>query len=687
MSFFNQTVVGCFVLLLLMGHSLSSQTQSFGQRLGFDNGRPCISQEHRARIQALIKEKIETLHLPESSENDPLLLELPVRQASNFNDRGYMSIWAYVDHDLEKPGELLDYNCGERTYDRQESNHGGTDYVSWPFSWHKMKHDQVEIVAAAPGTIVYKNDGLNDLSCSFDINAESWNAVYVRHDDGTVALYGHMKRNSLTTKKEGDRVETGEFLGLVGSSGISTRPHLHFELLDADGKEIDPFFGDCNSTTDRSWWKEQAPYREPFISKLMTHSAPPVLFACSEEEQLNHKVNFTPGETGYFVTYFHDQQSFNPTTHQLISPSGQVARQWIAEINGDRMSITWTQDFQFPEDSELGKWTFRATEYDQVYEEYFYLVPESGADLGVSLSTDEVVIENIQIGYRGEGQLTITNTGNSGLMVEEIQHPNFFSGGWYGLIHAGESKDIHVYFQPEQEGEFTGQMNIKTNHGDYQVNLRGTTNCSAYEGETTIGICQGTSFEFGDRVLTDPGNYTGTFQGVDGCDSTVNLTLNFIELDLTLIETEGSITVAELGFGARFQWFDCATNTMIAGADSRTFTPGEVGQYSVLVTRDDCQQMSDCVMVDVVLGVEHNEISDQLQVYPNPTQGKVTVDFGDVSVNGSYQLLDNTGLRVNSGELTNQKLLELQLNLPAGIYFLQITDRQGRRSVINVVKQ
>ncbi|MBQ5432404.1 MAG: M23 family metallopeptidase, partial [Treponema sp.] len=60
--------------------------------------------------------------------------------------------------------------------------------------------------------------------------------VIVTHADGYQTLYGHMSR--ITTKK-GQVVDQGSQLGLVGSTGYSTGPHLHLSVY-KNGKLIDP---------------------------------------------------------------------------------------------------------------------------------------------------------------------------------------------------------------------------------------------------------------------------------------------------------------------------------------------------------------------------------------------------------------------------------------------------------------
>ena len=62
------------------------------------------------------------------------------------------------------------------------------------------------------------------------------NWVEVKHEDGTATRYGHLKSIKVT---RGQKVKAGEVLGYSGSTGKSTGPHLHFEVL-VNGKKVDP---------------------------------------------------------------------------------------------------------------------------------------------------------------------------------------------------------------------------------------------------------------------------------------------------------------------------------------------------------------------------------------------------------------------------------------------------------------
>jgi murein DD-endopeptidase MepM/ murein hydrolase activator NlpD len=61
--------------------------------------------------------------------------------------------------------------------------------------------------------------------------------VRVRHDDGTVTVYGHINRSLV---REGQRVAAGEEIAEVGNRGQSTGPHLHIEVVAPNGKKINP---------------------------------------------------------------------------------------------------------------------------------------------------------------------------------------------------------------------------------------------------------------------------------------------------------------------------------------------------------------------------------------------------------------------------------------------------------------
>lgn len=85
-------------------------------------------------------------------------------------------------------------------------------------------HNGIDI-AVAEGTEVYACDsGLIDFA---GYNDGSGNYVVISHTDGYTSLYLHLSKLMV---QKGDSVQKGDLVGLSGSTGIATGPHLHFEI-------------------------------------------------------------------------------------------------------------------------------------------------------------------------------------------------------------------------------------------------------------------------------------------------------------------------------------------------------------------------------------------------------------------------------------------------------------------------
>lgn len=159
----------------------------------------------------------------------------------------------YVD-ELAGSG-IQDYTCGPKTYD----GHAGTDITLANFA---VMDSGVAVRAAAAGTVVGTHDGEFDRHKTWTSGAAP-NYVAMRHADGVVATYLHLKRNSVVVTV-GQEVEAGAVIGYVGSSGFSDIPHLHFELHAANGDLIDPWAGACGAPPGESRWSSQLPYQNAF---------------------------------------------------------------------------------------------------------------------------------------------------------------------------------------------------------------------------------------------------------------------------------------------------------------------------------------------------------------------------------------------------------------------------------------
>ena len=87
-----------------------------------------------------------------------------------------------------------------------------------------------DIYATKAGTVMLANEGWN-----YGLGY----CVKIQHDDGTSTVYGHMSR---VIAVAGQRVAQGQVIGKIGSTGVSTGPHLHYEIRigGVNGTAINP---------------------------------------------------------------------------------------------------------------------------------------------------------------------------------------------------------------------------------------------------------------------------------------------------------------------------------------------------------------------------------------------------------------------------------------------------------------
>ena len=60
--------------------------------------------------------------------------------------------------------------------------------------------------------------------------------ITIKHKFGIMTRYGHCMQ---TLVSKGDKIERGQTVALLGNTGASSAPHLHYEIL-KDGKNVDP---------------------------------------------------------------------------------------------------------------------------------------------------------------------------------------------------------------------------------------------------------------------------------------------------------------------------------------------------------------------------------------------------------------------------------------------------------------
>ncbi|MDX1573308.1 MAG: M23 family metallopeptidase [Methylophaga sp.] len=103
-----------------------------------------------------------------------------------------------------------------------------------PFNGKKVFHDGIDIAGKTGTTVHNVADGIVSWA---GVKGGYGGLVEIDHGNGYMTRYAH---NKTLKVKTGDRVAKGDVLALMGSTGRSTGPHVHFEIL-KDGKSVNPY--------------------------------------------------------------------------------------------------------------------------------------------------------------------------------------------------------------------------------------------------------------------------------------------------------------------------------------------------------------------------------------------------------------------------------------------------------------
>jgi len=121
-------------------------------------------------------------------------------------------------------------------------SHYGEGYYAVDM-WDSDEYDGTPIVAYKAGVVLHvKEDGsINCIDSGISLSdCRHANYVVIDHGDSTYSRYHHLKYNSVNVSV-GESVDQGHQIGLLGNTGYSSGPHLHFTVKDENWNSI-PFF-------------------------------------------------------------------------------------------------------------------------------------------------------------------------------------------------------------------------------------------------------------------------------------------------------------------------------------------------------------------------------------------------------------------------------------------------------------
>lgn len=112
-----------------------------------------------------------------------------------------------------------------------------------------------------------------------------------------------------------------------------------------------------------------------------------------------------------------------------------------------------------------------------------------------------------------------------------------------------------------------------------------------------------------------------------------------------------------------------------------SYTPG-AGNNTAKLWVDDFEFIYNSPVTSV-----EEQLADVVKVYPNPTNdGRVSVSLGSDLKNGMVTVLNVMGQTVGQFSFVNDNKVDVELNQPAGIYFLNIRTEEGQNTTVRLVK-
>lgn len=197
-------------------------------------------------------------------------------------------------------------------------------------------------------------------------------------------------------------------------------------------------------------------------------------------------------------------------------------------------------------------------------------------------------------------------------------------------------------------------------------------------GQDIITACGAYTWIDGVTYTTNTINAYYTLTNASGCDSVVRLFLTIVPVDVTTTNNWAMITANAAGM--QYQWIDCADDSPIVGATGQSYVATQNGSYKVEVSDGTCVDTSDCVTLTNV-GIEEGGLDVTVNLYPNPTEGKVSVSLGDHLGKVQINVMDVSG-KSQLELFTTDKMIEIDLtDYESGVYFVRVTTDKGQKSI------
>jgi hypothetical protein len=205
-------------------------------------------------------------------------------------------------------------------------------------------------------------------------------------------------------------------------------------------------------------------------------------------------------------------------------------------------------------------------------------------------------------------------------------------------------------------------------------------------GVDAITACGNYTWVDGNTYTADNNTATFTYTNALGCDSIVTLDLSITPMpDVNTISCSNCPTITAITDSASYTWLNCDDFSIIAGEMAQSFTPVENGSYAVIVEENGCVDTSACIEISTIGAIE-SSFAHNFSLYPNPTNGKVHLSFTQTQEELTISLYALNGQLIQEERFNGLSQLGFEVEAPAGMYLLNISNQEGEKAVIRLVK-
>ncbi|MCZ4317449.1 SBBP repeat-containing protein [Aequorivita viscosa] len=206
-----------------------------------------------------------------------------------------------------------------------------------------------------------------------------------------------------------------------------------------------------------------------------------------------------------------------------------------------------------------------------------------------------------------------------------------------------------------------------------------------------------TGFDEGKSIVVDAnGNVyvTGYFSHTVDFDpgaGVANLTSEGgADIFILKLDTNGDFVWANRIGGSE----DDTGNCIFIAADGYIFTTGDFRETADFDPGPETSNLTSAGLTDIfilklsetTLGIPENTFPEKFEVYPNPTNGKFTIDLGEEYRNITVEITNIVGQLISSEKYVATKIVAKEITSSAGIYFVKVATTEGLTKTLKLIK-